>query len=218
MTNQNVSNTSDIKSGRYSVSSIGPNFAPRNSFGTQRNSNPALYNRIISQQISSDERIEKMKRIVFLNEDIDLFEDETLMASKNSRRKLSLDFLNSFLPLSPTTEETKSPMKKSPTVTSLNSPISALIAQKKKEASANSDKKDDEQSTISSVTSASSISTLKAEPITQHQIFKKNEKTQKRKSSSSALENVGKYDTLTIYRRQRRTGVHFSPFTNFDPK
>ena len=85
LTNQNVSTASDIKSGRYSVSSIGPNFAPRNSFGTQRNSNPALYNRIISQQISSDERIEKMKRIVFLNEDIDLFEDETLMASKNSK-------------------------------------------------------------------------------------------------------------------------------------
>ena len=68
---------------------------------------------------------------------------------------------------------------------------------------------------MSSLSSMASDITIKAEPIYQSSNNNNNNKKYKKNRKKMSENNYpGKNDTLKIYQRKRRTGVHFSTMTN----
>ena len=206
---------------RCSLTSLSPNLYHRNSSSANYGTLPR--NMKVARMSSSEERINQLTRFIILNEDVDIFNPKSVRSSSTSstKRKLSMDYIINILN-SPSTETAgdnkRTTFKKSTTSLSLGIPSPSSKLKKNMNSAfsiAKSDEKTDDlfnyesnQSTVSSISTIASDVTLRAEPISHK--YKKNNK----KTNQYVNFDLGKNDTLT-YRRQRRTGVHFSPISNF---
>ena len=205
---------------RCSLTSLSPNLYHRNSSSANYGTLPR--NMKVARMSSSEERINQLTRFIILNEDVDIFNSKTVRSSSTSstkNRKLSMDYIINILNSPSTEDNKKNTFKKSTTSLSLGIPSPSSKLKKNINSAfsiAKSDEKTDDlfnyesnQSTVSSISTIASDVTLRAEPIS-HKYKKKNNK----KANQYVNFDLGKNDTLT-YRRQRRTGVHFSPISNF---